>query len=139
MKTLKTLIRLALWQGVSLLLLLYTGARLPINTPSVVLNPPASHTQLPKSSLLPTPRSTKLPQATQIQPSPLTNVPTNNESPTPDPRCIIIVDGGRYDVTTFRNIHSGGDVFTCGADLSALFHSQHNQETLNKFQIYRVN
>lgn len=152
MKTLKTLIRLALWQGVSLLLLLYTGTRLPKSAPSPSL--PSSQFPFARRSLSEggqSPQTQRPPLINELSNNeekiPQSNEPTNNESTiprsndpaTPDPRCIIIVDGGRYDVTTFRNIHSGGDVFTCGADLSALFHTQHDAETLEKFQVYRIN
>lgn len=46
--------------------------------------------------------------------------------------CIITIDGTKYDVTIFRNIHSGGDIFACGTDMSAVFHQQHNLNVLKK-------
>ncbi len=54
-------------------------------------------------------------------------------------RCLIKVDEGTYDVTEFRAIHQGGNIFQCGTNMSAIFHSQHDANTLQKFQRYRAN
>lgn len=70
-----------------------------------------------------------------------TPVPTARPTPTPNPqagRCIIIIDGIKYDVTNFRNIHSGGDVFTCGADLSQLFHDRHSNRFLDIMVQFKI-
>lgn len=53
-------------------------------------------------------------------------------------RCIITLDGASYDVTDFRNLHSGGDIFTCGTDMSALFWSRHGRSMFNRMQQYRL-
>jgi len=55
-----------------------------------------------------------------------------------DNRCIVTVDGVKYDVTQFRNQHSGGDIFQCGTDMSAIFHGQHSNSYLQKMQQYRI-
>ena len=55
-----------------------------------------------------------------------------------DSRCIISIDGSRYDVTVFRNIHSGGNIFQCGADMSAIFHGQHPDSYLQRIAQYRI-
>ena len=62
-------------------------------------------------------------------------------SPTPDARCIITVDGQRYDVSSYRNVHPGGDVFQCGTDMSAAFHAQHGDgaKQLQIMQSLKVN
>ena len=57
---------------------------------------------------------------------------------TPDNRCIITIDGQKYDVTDFRNQHPGGDIFNCGTDMSAIFHGQHSNSTLRKMQRYLI-
>ena len=57
---------------------------------------------------------------------------------TPDTRCIITIDGAKYDVTQFRSMHSGGNIFSCGSDMSATFWSQHGQGTLNQMAQYRI-
>lgn len=46
-------------------------------------------------------------------------------------RCLITIQGKRYDVTSLRSTHSGGDVFQCGADMTATFFGQHNQTLLD--------
>jgi cytochrome b involved in lipid metabolism len=61
--------------------------------------------------------------------------------PTPKPvasRCIITIQGVKYDVTNFRNIHSGGNIFQCGADMTSTFFGQHNSSTLAAMAKYRV-
>jgi hypothetical protein len=53
-------------------------------------------------------------------------------------QCLITVDGTVYDVQTFKNQHSGGNIFNCGTDMSAVFHQQHNQRYLTMMQLYIV-
>jgi cytochrome b involved in lipid metabolism len=53
-------------------------------------------------------------------------------------KCVIVIDGLHYDVTSFRNQHPGGDVFVCGTDMSTLFHSQHPQSFLKKLSKYQI-
>jgi hypothetical protein len=70
-------------------------------------------------------------------------VPTKKEdtsapTPTPDTRCIIVIDGAQYNVTQLRSTHSGGDIFTCQTDMSAIFWSRHNQDIFQKLQKYRI-
>ena len=45
-------------------------------------------------------------------------------------RCIITVEGQKYDVTDFRSLHSGGDIFVCGTDMTSTFFGQHNMKIL---------
>jgi hypothetical protein len=56
-----------------------------------------------------------------------------------DSRCIITVNGNRYDVTNFRDQHSGGNVFVCGTDMTSIFFSQHGSGTLQKMAPYLIN
>ncbi|MBP9817909.1 hypothetical protein KBC75_04145 [Candidatus Shapirobacteria bacterium] len=58
--------------------------------------------------------------------------------PTIDSRCIISIDGKRYDVTVFRIQHSGGDIFNCGSDMSAIFHGQHSNSMLQRMDQYLI-
>lgn len=39
--------------------------------------------------------------------------------------CIITVFGVQYDITALQNAHTGGNIFTCGADMTAIFQNQH--------------
>ena len=52
--------------------------------------------------------------------------------------CIITIDGAKYDVSGFRNQHSGGNIFSCGADMSTAFWGRHGQSQLNKMQQFRI-
>ncbi|MFZ2152757.1 MAG: hypothetical protein WAV41_01735 [Microgenomates group bacterium] len=74
-------------------------------------------------------------QSPNSQPNNPTSAPQTVQpttAPVVDNRCIITIDGGRYDVTSFRNQHSGGDIFQCGADMSATFHNRHPNSFLNQ-------
>lgn len=62
-------------------------------------------------------------------------------TPTTDPlsgKCLVYIDGTRYDMTEFRNIHSGGDVFQCGADMTSIFLGQHPSSYMDKIAKYRI-
>lgn len=39
--------------------------------------------------------------------------------------CIVTVFDKQYDVTPLRKTHTGGDVFTCGTDMSAAYEANH--------------
>ncbi|MFA5894864.1 MAG: cytochrome b5 domain-containing protein [Candidatus Shapirobacteria bacterium] len=69
------------------------------------------------------------------------NQPANTQAPpqpVADNRCIIAIDGVRYDVSVFRNQHSGGDIFSCGTDMSAIFHGQHPNSFLQRMAQYKI-
>ena len=81
--------------------------------------------------------------------APVTTTQTNTQNlvvdvvPTTPPvvvdnRCIVTIDGGRYDVSQFRNLHSGGDIFQCGTDMSAIFHGQHDSSYLSRMSQYKI-
>ncbi len=55
----------------------------------------------------------------------------------PAGRCIVTISGNRYDVTSLRTSHPGGDVFVCGTDQTDLYRSQHGTN-LNRMQRYLV-
>ena len=69
--------------------------------------------------------------------------PTNNGQWTMDnsngttATCIITIDGQKYDVESLRNMHTGGDIFVCGTDMSAAFHRKHD-DNLQMIQKYLV-
>lgn len=44
--------------------------------------------------------------------------------------CIITVFGQQYDVTSLQNAHTGGNIFTCGTDMTATFQTQHGTDVL---------
>lgn len=55
-----------------------------------------------------------------------------------DDRCIITVNDKKYDVTIFRKIHEGGDVFDCGMDNTEKFYSEHGDSKLEKMVKYLI-
>lgn len=63
---------------------------------------------------------------------------TNDKPVVADNRCIVAIDGVKYDVTVFRKDHSGGDIFTCNTDMSAIFHSEHPNSFLQKMTRYKI-
>lgn len=42
--------------------------------------------------------------------------------------CIITVFGQQYDITALQNAHTGGNIFTCGTDMTATFQTQHGTD-----------
>lgn len=64
--------------------------------------------------------------------------PPPPSEPPPSNRCIITLSGSQYDVTEYRNMHSGGDVFQCGTDMTASFLSRHPASFLSKMSQYKV-
>lgn len=74
-----------------------------------------------------------------VVPTPSTPpIPTTPTKPTPDNRCLIQIYGVVYNVTEFRHIHSGGDIFQCGTDMTAVFRQQHSDSYLQQIQKYRI-
>lgn len=59
---------------------------------------------------------------------------TNN---TTGDSCIITVSGNKYDVTNFRYVHEGGNVFKCGEDMTEVFKKAHGGYTkmIEKFKV----
>jgi cytochrome b involved in lipid metabolism len=49
--------------------------------------------------------------------------------------CVITIEGNRYNVFTFKNQHSGGDIFQCGTDMTSSFFGQHEQQLLSSPQM----
>ncbi len=50
---------------------------------------------------------------------------TANTTQTNSNRCVVTVNGSQYDVTQLQYTHSGGNVFSCGTDMTATFESMH--------------
>ncbi len=93
-----------------------------------------------KSPITPTQTSVK-----QTTPAKTPAAPAANTTPAPtaapDPlagKCIVYISGVRYDVTEFRNIHGGGDIFQCGSDMTDNFNSQHPGSYLSQMARYKI-
>jgi cytochrome b involved in lipid metabolism len=70
---------------------------------------------------------------------------TNNNSftttttiPSTSATCIITLNNQKYDVTQFKNLHSGGNIFNCGTDMTTIFNGKHSQRELNMMQQYLI-
>lgn len=69
-----------------------------------------------------------------------TDTPESSPKTVPDlnNRCIISVRGSKFDITDFKKIHSGGDIFQCGTDMTDIFNGRHGDrefQILGKYQI----
>jgi len=73
-------------------------------------------------------------QKIEVTPSKVVAVP----SATKTPGCLIVVDGIKYDLAPFVKLHSGGDIFQCGTDMSASFHDQHPSSYLGNMAKYKI-
>jgi len=78
----------------------------------------------------------------------ITSGPRVNNSPqTPNPpvtqsnACIITIGGEYFDVTSLRYSHSGGDVFSCGSDMTSMYTVQHgtNMSRMNAYRLASAN
>jgi hypothetical protein len=141
MKLIKYISAICIFQLVSIICIV--GILSPVTEHTSVVKASTTTTEKNVTSISLTPTAT-----TSLAPMPV--VPSKNQTPIPlpsptfspvpttDTRCIVLVDGEKFDVSEFRRIHSGGDIFQCGADMSAIFHSQHTQSEFTKLQKYRV-
>ncbi len=118
----------------------YIYVQMPKN-PSTI---PVESIQLTKNSekniqVVSTPSVIKNKEAqSQIISAPILVEPTITQAPVVDTRCIVAVDSVSYDVSQFKSTHSGGDVFNCGSDMTAIFYGQHNAEMLKKMSRYQI-
>lgn len=123
MKLIKTLFIISLTNLVFLISILFYFSGRTIISPVLVI--PLQPTPTTTITINPTPSPAKI----------IMTVPTTNPLAG---HCLITIDSVRYDVTSFRNQHSGGDVFTCGADLSKLFHDRHSNRFLDIMAQFRI-
>lgn len=65
------------------------------------------------------------------------NSSTNTSNSSDEERCIITVNGSKYDLTEFRKMHEGGDIFVCGTDMTARFRGEHGGDYA-RLEPYRV-
>jgi cytochrome b involved in lipid metabolism len=82
--------------------------------------------------------STEVSQDTVSATSPSATVAVAQLTAVPDNRCLITISGKKYNVTDYRNKHPGGDIFTCGSDMTTAFNNQHGSSTLKKMTQYLV-
>lgn len=102
----------------------------------------ATPTIKPKPKVVTTVKPTNKPATTTATPTPKTAA-TQTATPTPTPKpapsgCIIKIDGVSYEITSLRKSHSGGDIFSCSTDMSAIFWGKHNAKILAKMAQYKI-
>lgn len=73
--------------------------------------------------------------STQNSTSNTTN--NSNSSSSTAGRCIITVNGSQYDLTEFKKIHEGGDIFICGTDMTSRFRGEHGND-FARLEPYKV-
>jgi len=82
---------------------------------------------------------TVIPNTTAKPTSAPTKKVVRKPAPTPKPvaTCIVTIDGARYNVQALKRTHSGGNIFTCGRDMTASFKSQHgmNYSLIARYRI----
>ena len=64
----------------------------------------------------------KIPTISTITPTPATEVIEDAQ------KCIITLMGKKYDVTDFREIHKGGNLFVCGTDMTEKYIGKHGKD-----------
>lgn len=52
-------------------------------------------------------------------------------------KCIIIINGEKYDFTEFKKKHPGGDIFNCGTDMTTAFMANHGND-LKRLQPFKL-
>jgi len=132
----KPLSLLVLASFVNLFIIVIVVSLGPKKTTSTVAVPvvtPAPTRQVIRKQVIVT--VTPKPTAVVIQKSP-TTIPT--ATPAQDNRCLVTVDGVKYDVTSFRQTHSGGNIFNCGSDMSQTFWGQHGAKILSQMAKYKI-
>lgn len=70
-------------------------------------------------------------QTPAIQPPQNTANSNSTSQATPSTACVVTISGKQYDVTKLKRTHSGGNVFTCGTDMTNSYFSMHSQSMLN--------
>lgn len=139
MKLIKLLVTLSLINAVIVIgIAQYISMKQPSGSSATVANTPSpspvASSPLPSISVNPssTPQSSVVPkQSTTPKPTVVSQSPKQAG-------CVVQIDGFSYEITSLRQTHSGGDVFKCGTDMSALFWKKHDQGILQIMQKYKI-
>jgi predicted heme/steroid binding protein len=51
--------------------------------------------------------------------------------------CIVTISGEKYDVSSLKASHSGGDIFNCGSDMTSVYKDEHGSN-LSRMNMYLV-
>lgn len=66
-----------------------------------------------------------------------TSTSGSSSSTNTNSQCIITLFGNKYDVTSLTTTHSGGNVFSCGTDMTTVYQGQHGTN-LSRMQPYLI-
>ena len=72
--------------------------------------------------------SSSIPSSSSTSSETISSVSSSTSSIVTSNKCIVTIKGGKYDITTLRNSHSGGDIFVCNTDMSTTFSNQHGND-----------
>ena len=110
-------------------------------TPTIIPSKPVTTTKpqvkqpVGNTTIVPTNSATTAPK---IVPT-VAPTTTPTIAPTQKPSgCVIQIDGVKYEITALTRSHSGGNVFTCGTDMSAIFWGRHNARILQMMAQYKI-
>ncbi len=53
-------------------------------------------------------------------------------------KCLVTIKGVLYDLEEFKKLHSGGDIFECGKDMTQTLLNQHPESYISQLEKYRV-
>lgn len=80
------------------------------------------------------------PKASSLLPTlglPVPTTPPQSQASASNAQCVITLFGKQYDVSRLRNTHSGGNIFTCGTDMTAVYQGRHGSD-LSRMQQYLI-
>lgn len=122
---------------------------LEVATQSAVISQPPSGTQgnsvtsvtaAPATDTTPAPSQAPIPSQAPVQANTQVQeqVQAQAQPNTAPSGCVVKIDNQTYDLNAFRALHSGGDIFQCGTDMTAVFYGQHSADYLASLSRYRI-
>jgi cytochrome b involved in lipid metabolism len=72
--------------------------------------------------------SSSIPSSSSTSSETVSSISSSTSSIVTSNKCIVTIKGSKYDVTTLRNTHSGGDIFVCNSDMTTTFTNQHGSD-----------
>jgi hypothetical protein len=118
--------------GLSYLLLSSSTADQTIVSPTKVDTPTVPATTTQSNVDVPTVPITTT-QSNGVQSTVTSSTPTTKSN-----QCIVTISDKKYDVTSLRVTHPGGDVFVCDTDMTKSYQNQHGSN-MRRMQRYLVN
>jgi len=105
---------------------------IPISPPQNVILTNLKPTPKPQITITTSQAPQNMVEKLKVNPTrTIAQLPTDPPQPTPVVGCVVTIEGRRFDVLALRQTHSGGDIFTCGTDMTATYFSKHDASMLN--------